>query len=144
MAIHPTSWTVDLDARYELLEEAGRGGMGVVYQARDRETGEIVALKILKSDIASDPVAAERFLNEVRLSRKITHKNVTRVYEFTRAGSTAYLSMEYVEGESLRSIVERVGAVNVRKGIQIARQICSALHEAHARGSCTAISSPKT
>lgn len=134
MAIHPTSWTSDLDTRYELLEEAGRGGMGVVYKARDRETGEIVALKILKRDIALDPVAAERFINEVRLSRRITHKNVTRVYEFTRAGATAYLSMEYVEGESLRSIVDRMGAVGLRKGVQIGRQICAALHEAHSQG----------
>ena len=134
VSIHPTNWTSELDSRYEVLEEAGRGGMGVVYKARDKETSETVALKILKPDIASDPVAAERFINEVRLSRRITHKNVCRVYEFTRAGSTAYLSMEYVEGESLRSIVERMGAVNVRKGVQIARQICAALHEAHAQG----------
>ncbi len=108
--------------------------MGVVYKARDRETGEIVALKILKPDIAVDPVAAERFINEVRLSRRITHKNVTRVYEFTRAGATAYLSMEYIEGESLRSIVDRMGAVGLRKGVQIGRQICAALHEAHTQG----------
>ena len=134
MATHPTSWTSDLDTRYELLEEAGRGGMGVVYKARDRETGEIVALKILKKEIAVDPVAAERFINEVRLSRRITHKNVTRVYEFTRAGATAYLSMEYIEGESLRSIVDRMGAVGLRKGVQIGRQICAALHEAHTQG----------
>jgi zinc protease len=129
-----TQWTTELDARYELLDEAGRGGMGVVFKARDRETGEVVALKVLRPDIAEDRVAAERFLNEVRLSRRITHKNVTRVYEFTRAGSTAYLSMEFVDGESLRAIVERMGAVNPRKGIQIARQICAALHEAHAQG----------
>ena len=134
MATHPTSWTSDLDTRYELLEEAGRGGMGVVYKARDRETGETVALKILKQDIALDPAAAERFINEVRLSRRITHKNVTRVYEFTRAGATAYLSMEYIEGESLRSIVDRMGAVGLRKGVQIGRQICAALHEAHTQG----------
>ena len=134
MAIHPTSWTSDLDARYELLEEAGRGGMGVVYKARDRETGEIVALKILKREIALDPAAADRFINEVRLSRRITHKNVTRVYEFTRAGATAYLSMEYIEGESLRSIIDRMGAVGLRKGVQIGRQICAALDEAHSQG----------
>ena len=132
--MHPTHWTSELDARYEVIEEAGRGGMGVVYKAKDRETGETVALKILKPEIAGDRVAAERFINEVRLSRRITHKNVCRVYEFSRAGATAYLSMEYVEGESLRSIIDRMGAVNVRKGIQIARQICAALHEAHLQG----------
>jgi zinc protease len=130
----PTSWTSDLAARYELLEEAGRGGMGVVYKAKDRETGEIVALKILKPEIASDPAQAERFINEVRLSRRITHKNVCRVYEFTRAGATAYLSMEFVQGESLRALIERMGAVTLRKGTQIARQICAALYEAHSEG----------
>jgi zinc protease len=128
------SWPRDLDVRYEFLEEAGRGGMGVVYKARDRETGELVAVKVLKPEIAADPQSAERFINEVRLSRRITHKNVCRVYEFTRSGSTAYLSMEYVEGESLRSILSRLGSVNVRKGIQIARQICAALVEAHGQG----------
>jgi zinc protease len=124
----------DLSGRYELIEEAGRGGMGVVYKARDRETNETVALKILKPEIAADPVSSERFINEVRLSRRITHKNVCRIYEFSRAGTTAYLSMEYVEGESLRAIIDRMGAVGLRKGVQIARQICSALHEAHAQG----------
>jgi zinc protease len=128
------SWPPELDARYELLDEAGRGGMGVVYKARDRETGELVAIKVLRPEIAADRASADRFINEVRLSRRITHKNVCRVYEFTRAGSTAYLSMEFVEGESLRSIFGRVGAVNVRKGVQIARQICAALAEAHAQG----------
>src|SRR5688572_1216251 len=108
--------------------------MGVVYRARDRETGELVAIKVLKPEIAADRASAERFINEVRLSRRITHKNVCRVYEFTRVGSTAYLSMEYVEGESLRSILSRLGSVNLRKGIQIARQICAALAEAHAQG----------
>ena len=62
--------------------------MGVVYQARDRETGEVVAIKVLKPDIAADRVSAERFANEVRLSRRITHKHVCRVYDFSRAGST--------------------------------------------------------
>jgi zinc protease len=128
------AWPTDLDARYELLDEAGRGGMGVVYRARDRETGELVAIKVLKPEIAADRASAERFINEVRLSRRITHKNVCRVYEFTRVGSTAYLSMEFVEGESLRSILSRMGSVNLRKGIQIARQICAALAEAHAQG----------
>jgi len=124
----------DLGARYELIEEAGRGGMGVVYKARDRETGDLVALKILKPEIAADEAAATRFKNEVRLARRITHKNVCRVYEFNRVGATAYLSMEFVDGESLRATLARVGAVNMRKGVQIARQICAALHEAHLQG----------
>ena len=134
MTATPPLWPSELNTRYELLEEAGRGGMGVVYKARDRETGEHVAIKVLRPEIAADRLAADRFINEVRLSRRITHKNVCRVYEFTRAGDVAYLSMEYIEGESLRSILARVGAVNVRKGVQIARQICAALAEAHAQG----------
>lgn len=128
------SWPSDLNARYDFVSEAGRGGMGVVYQARDRETGEVVAVKVLRPDIAADRVSAERFVNEVRLSRRITHRHVCRVYDFSRAGSTAFLTMEFVEGESLRGLVERLGAVPPGKGVRIARQICAGLAEAHSQG----------
>ena len=70
--------------RYEMLAELGRGGMGIVYQVRDRETGEVIALKVLKSEIASDAQILERFKNELRLAHKITHRNVARLYEFHR------------------------------------------------------------
>ncbi len=123
-----------LAGRYQILAEVGRGGMGVVYKAQERETGDVVALKVLKPDIASDASILERFKNEVRLARRITHKNVCRIYDFNRAEGTAYISMEFVEGESLRRVVSRFRTLSVRAGLKVARQICDGLREAHAQG----------
>jgi serine/threonine protein kinase len=123
-----------LGQRYDVLSAAGHGSMGNVYKARDRETGEIVALKILKPEIASDQGMVERFKNELLFARKITHKNVCRVHEFNRVGPIAYTSMEFVEGESLRSVLNRFGGLPIRKAIHVAQQICSGLREAHAQG----------
>lgn len=123
-----------LSQRYDIFGEAGHGNMGNVYKARDRETGETVALKLIKAEIASDQGMMERFKNELLFARKITHKNVCRVYDFNRIGGIAYTSMEYVEGESLRSVLNRFGGLPLRKGIDLALQICSGLKEAHAQG----------
>jgi serine/threonine protein kinase len=123
-----------LSQRYEILAEAGSGSMGNVYKARDRETRETVALKLLKPEIASDQTMIERFKNELLFARKITHKNVCRVYEFNRIGPVAYTSMEFVEGESLRSVLNRFGGLPPRKAIDLVGQICSGLKEAHAQG----------
>jgi serine/threonine protein kinase len=123
-----------LGQRYDILAEAGHGSMGNVYKARDRETGEIVALKLLKPEIASDQAMMERFKNELLFARKITHKNVCRVHDFNRIGGIAYTSMEFVEGESLRSVMNRFGGLPVKKAVGVALQICSGLKEAHAQG----------
>jgi hypothetical protein len=123
-----------LGVRYEVLGEAGHGSMGNVYKARDRETGETVALKLLKPEIASDQAMMDRFKNELLFARKITHKNVCRVYEFNRVAGIAYTSMEFVEGESLRSVLNRFGGLPQRKATDLALQICSGLQEAHAQG----------
>ena len=123
-----------LGVRYEILGEAGHGSMGNVYKARDRETGETVALKLLKPEIASDQAMMDRFKNELLFARKITHKNVCRVYEFNRVAGIAYTSMEFVEGESLRSVLSRFGGLPQRKATDLALQICSGLKEAHAQG----------
>jgi len=123
-----------LSQRYEILGEAGHGSMGNVYKARDRETGEIVALKLLKPEIASDQAMMDRFKNELLFARKITHKNVCRVHEFNRLGGIAYTSMEFVEGESLRSVLNRFGGLPVRKATDLVLQICSGLREAHVQG----------
>ncbi|HEY6467239.1 MAG TPA: protein kinase [Candidatus Acidoferrales bacterium] len=123
-----------LGQRYDILDTAGHGSMGNVYKARDRETGEIVALKLLKPEIASDQQMMDRFKNELLFARKITHKNICRVHEFNRLGGIAYTSMEFVEGESLRSVLNRFGAMSLRKGIDLAQQLCSGLKEAHAQG----------
>jgi serine/threonine protein kinase len=123
-----------LAQRYDVLAEIGRGGMGVVYRARDRETGDVVALKVLRPDIARRPDLIARFKSELLLARKITHKNVCRVHELLRFGESAVIAMEYVEGESMRAILARSGGVPVRRGLEWARQMCSALAEAHAQG----------
>lgn len=130
----PTLDLTPLSQRYELLAEAGHGSMGNVYKARDRETGETVALKLLKPEIASDQTMMERFKKELLFARKITHKNVCRVHEFNRIGGIAYTSMEFVEGESLRSVLNRFGGLPHRKALDLAQQMCSALEEAHAQG----------
>ena len=108
--------------------------MGVVYRARDRETGALVALKELVPEIANDPERMERFKSELLLARKVTHPNVCRVHEFLPLGETAVISMEYVEGETLRRFLKRYGPVSVRRGLQWARQICTGLGVAHRQG----------
>src|ERR1043166_10194053 len=121
-----------LPPRYEMLGELGRGGMGIVYKARDRETGEILAIKILKPEIASDTQILERFKSELRLAHQITHRNVARLYEFHRAGDdSVYLTMEFVEGESLRALLERARKLDVVQGLDLARQLAAGLAEAH-------------
>jgi serine/threonine protein kinase/class 3 adenylate cyclase len=126
--------TSHIPPRYEVLSQIGSGGTGIVYKVRDQETGEIVALKILKPEIASDPEAQENFKRELCLARKITHKNVCRIHEFTRLNGMAYTSMELIEGESLSSKLYRAGALTVTEALDIARQICAGLREAHAQG----------
>ena len=116
--------------RYDILGEVGRGGMGIVYRARDRETGEVVALKVLKPEISADPAVMQRFKNELLLARKITHKNVCRLHEFNRVGDVAYITMEFVEGESLRSLLKR-GSPDLRISLGMAHQIAEGLQEAH-------------
>ncbi len=120
--------------RYELLSEVGRGGMGIVYRARDRETDEVVAIKVLRPEIAQDSSMMGRFKNELRLARKITHKNVCRIYDFHRTESSAYITMELIEGESLRQMLNVGGAMPLERGIDLARQICAALREAKSQG----------
>src|SRR5713226_10498750 len=120
--------------RYEVLSQVGTGGTGVVYKVRDLETDEIVALKILKPEIATDPAVQDNFKRELCLARKITHKNVCRIHDFSRSNGTAYASMEFIEGESLLSKLNRVGALPVNQAFEIALQICAGLREAHAQG----------
>ena len=120
--------------RFDLLAELGRGGMGVVYKAKDKITDEIVALKVLKPEIVNDPTRIERFKNELRLARKITHKNVCRIYDLHQFGDTAAITMEFVRGETLRHLLARAEALSVRKGIIIARQIIAGMAEAHKQG----------
>ena len=120
--------------RYEVLSEVGRGGMGIVYKVRDIDTLEILALKILKPEVAGDPAMRESLRQEVCLARKVTHKNVCRLHEFNRFESTACVSMEFVDGESLLTRLRAKGALPPSEAVEIARQVCAGLSEAHAQG----------
>src|SRR2546425_10897733 len=120
--------------RYEILGELGSGGMGVVYKARDRETGAVVAVKVLRAEIASRPELIERFKTELLLARKITHKNVCRVYDLNRFANVAVISMEYVEAQSLRALLDRPEGISIRYGLNIVHQSISGLAEAQVQG----------
>ena len=120
--------------RYEIIEELGAGGMGRVYRAHDTKLNEEVALKLIRSEIGADKRTVERFRNELKTARKITHKNVCRVYDFHEEGKTLYLTMEYVRGEDLKSLIHRTRAINVGAALSIARQVAEGLGEAHKLG----------
>jgi serine/threonine protein kinase/Tfp pilus assembly protein PilF len=120
--------------RYQLMEELGRGGMGVVFKAFDKEIGEQVALKLLSPEVAADEKTVERFRNELKFARKISHRHVCRTYHFGEEEKTRYITMEYVHGEDLKSTIRRVGQLSVAKAVSIAKQICEGLAEAHRLG----------
>ncbi len=117
--------------RYRVIEELGQGGMGKVYRAFDLEIGEEIAIKMLKAEIAHDEKFLERFQNELKLARRISHKNVCRLYHFGREEGIPYITMEYVAGENLKSIVCRQEKLPEDRAIDIAKQICEGLAEAH-------------
>ena len=120
--------------RYQVLEELGSGGMGKVYKVVDKEINEKIALKILKPEISLDEKIIERFRNELKLARKISHPNVCRMYDLSKEKGMYFITMEYISGEDLKSTVSRVGQLSVGKTLAIARQICKGLAEAHKMG----------
>jgi serine/threonine protein kinase len=120
--------------RYKIIEELGKGGMGKVYRVFDQKLNEEVALKLIKPDIASDKKTIERFKNELKLARKISHKNVGRMYEFLEDKDTHFITMEYISGQDLKGLIRQTGQLTVGKAISIAKQICDGLSEAHSLG----------
>src|ERR1700730_7887959 len=98
-----------LGARYQILRILGQGGMGAVYQARDQELDRIIALKVIRPELAANPNILQRFKQELILSRHVTHKNVVRIFDLGEAGGTRFITMEYVDGEDLRSVLRRNG-----------------------------------
>jgi len=120
--------------RYQIIEELGKGGMGKVYRALDKKLNEEVALKLIKPEIASDKKTLERFNNELKLARKIAHKNVGRMYELMEEKGTHFITMEYVPGQDLRGLIRQTGQLAVGTAISIARQVCEGLAEAHRLG----------
>ncbi len=120
--------------RYQVIEDLGKGGMGRVYKVFDTEVREKLALKLLNPEIASDDATIERFRNELRLARGISHRNICRMHDLGREENTYYITMEYVSGEDLKSLIHRIGALPFAKAVSIARQVCDGLGEAHRVG----------
>jgi serine/threonine protein kinase len=120
--------------RYEIIEELGAGGMGRVYRAFDKKIDEEVALKLLKPAIALDNRIVERFRNELKIARKIRHANVCGMFDLGEEGETLFISMEYVRGEDLRSLIRRTEKLTFGKAVLIARQVAEGLGEAHKLG----------
>jgi serine/threonine-protein kinase len=123
-----------LAGRYRVAGLLGKGGMGEVYRATDLTLGQAVALKILPEALSRDERALARFFNEVRVARQVTHPNVCRVYDIGFVEGLHYISMEFVDGEDLSSLLRRIGRLPQDKAVETARKLCAGLAAAHDRG----------
>jgi len=123
-----------LGGRYRIVALLGKGGMGEVYRADDLALDQSVALKFLPEALSNNENALARFRNEVRIARQVSHPNVCRVYDMGETGGLYFLSMEYVDGEDLGSLLRRIGRLPPDKALEIARQLCAGLGAAHAKG----------
>jgi tetratricopeptide (TPR) repeat protein len=120
--------------RYEVIEPLGRGGMGVVYRAFDKKIQEEIAIKLLKPEIAVEKRLVQRFSNELKVARRVSHHSVCRLHDLHEEGETLYLTMEYVRGEDLKRLIRRMGTLSIGKTVSIVRQIAEGLAEAHKLG----------
>jgi len=120
--------------RYQIIEELGKGGMGRVYKVFDTKIKEKVALKLIKPEIASDKDTLERFSNEIRLARRIGHRNVCRMFDLGEADGIHFITMEYVSGEDLKSMIEMSGSLSLGMLLSVGKQVCDGLAEAHSLG----------
>ena len=117
--------------RYRINNYLGLGSLGKVYVAIEEKLNETVALKILKSAIATRDQTVERFRNELKLAQRISHENICKLYGIFKTGEYVFIVMDYIHGESLKSIINRAGAIDPKISIRIAKQICKGLDEAH-------------
>ncbi len=120
--------------RYQVVEELGRGGMGCVFRVFDKTLQEDVALKFINPEIAAHKKTLERFSHELKTARRIVHKNVGRVFELEEREGVHFISMEYVQGENLKSLLRRAGPLSLGKTLRVAAQVCAGLSEAHGLG----------
>ena len=123
-----------LGGRYEILALLGMGGMGAVYKAHDLEVDRAVGLKVIRPDLAGNPAILARFKQELILARQVTHKNIIRIYDLSEAEGVKFITMEFIEGEDLRTILTRAGKLTPDEAINIIRQSCSGLQAAHVEG----------
>ena len=120
--------------RYRIIALLGKGGMGEVYRADDLTLGQTVAMKFLPEEATRDEGLLERFRNEVRTARRVSHPNVCRVYDVGEVDGQTFFTMEYVDGEDLASLLRRIGRLPSDKAVEISRQLCAGLAAAHAKG----------
>jgi serine/threonine protein kinase/tetratricopeptide (TPR) repeat protein len=132
--VHELTTGSTFAGRYQIIEELGHGGMGRVYKVFDTKIKEKIALKLIRSEIASDKETIERFSNEIRLSRKIGHRNVCRMFDIGEAEGAHFIAMEYVHGEDLKSMIRMSTGLTVGTVLSVGKQICDGLAEAHSLG----------
>jgi serine/threonine protein kinase/Tfp pilus assembly protein PilF len=120
--------------RYQIIEELGKGGMGRVYKVLDTKINEKIALKLIKVEVASDRETIERFSNELKLARKIRHKNVCGMFDIGEAGGAHFITMEYVSGEDLKTMIRMSTGLTMGTVLSIGKQVCQGLAEAHSLG----------
>ena len=125
---------VILANRYEIVARVGEGGMGVVYKASDRTLDETVAIKILRAPTFDDPSLAQRFIAEIKLARRVTHRNVCRIHDYGEAGSVRFISMQFVDGVELRQMIRAKGGLSAGDGYEIALQLVDGLEAIHLQG----------
>ena len=121
-------------SRYRVICKLGEGGMGTVYKAYDRDLNRIVALKVVRPSLTTNPEAVQRFKQELLLASKISHKNILRIHDLGDHDGTKFISMAYVEGQDLYRILQQQGRLPVGRAVHIACQLCSALDAAEAEG----------
>jgi eukaryotic-like serine/threonine-protein kinase len=123
-----------LGGRYEIQQLLGEGGMGAVYKAMDRELARPVALKLIRPELAANPSILARFKQELLLARQVTHKNVIRIYDLGDADGVKFITMEFVEGQDLRSLIKEKKKCSPQEAVDIIEQVCLALDAAHSVG----------
>ena len=125
---------MEFGGRYKILQLLGQGGMGAVYKARDCELDRLVALKVIRPDLASDESILSRFKRELILAREITHKNVIRIFDLGNADGVKFITMEFVEGQDLYSLTKDGRPFTLPEKVKIVLQVCRALDAAHSEG----------
>ncbi|MFZ0319277.1 MAG: protein kinase [Candidatus Sulfotelmatobacter sp.] len=123
-----------LGGRYEILKRLGEGGMGSVFQARDTEVDRIVALKVIRPELAGSAEILQRFRQELVLAQQITHRNAVRIYDLAVADGVRYISMEYIDGQELRDVLDKRGKLPPKEAAEIMLQVCYGLAAAHRQG----------
>ncbi len=120
--------------RYEILQMLGEGGMGTVYKARDREVDRLVALKVIRPELAQNADALHRFKQELILARQVTHRNVIRIFDLGEADGVKFITMEFIDGRDLKSLIREKGKFTPKEATDVVLQVCKALEVSHAEG----------